>query len=135
MFWKKDQKKDQKSVSWKEDRETLRCMTAEDGLKGPDATYVYTLISHMRNKLHMHWYKKRHGGWQVGWAGRELEFNTTDGHFCPGARIASLEDQAKFLTLYAPDFHDLDLAMRVVKGYAAEDICSAPMAQLEVQHE
>lgn len=123
--------------TWKEDRETLRemahvCMAGKN--TGYSATYVYTLISHMRGKLHMRWYRKRHGGWQVGFKGRELEFNTTDGHFCPGARIASLEDQAKYLTLHAPDFHDLDLAMRVVKGYPEEDISHpAPVAQMEAR--
>lgn len=54
------------TATWKEDRETLRKYAREyDANLGPEhRTFIYVLISHMRNKLHMRSYKGKCAGWR-----------------------------------------------------------------------
>lgn len=51
-------------MTWKSDREHLRNLLRE-GPKSPlFATLFCALVSHMRGKVHMHFFKKYEGGWR-----------------------------------------------------------------------
>lgn len=121
--------------SWKEDMEWLRS-EAKAGLTESAATVVYVLISHMRGKIHMRWYKKRHGGWRSGWEGRVTAYNEVDGYHCPGARIANLADQESWIReqLLMLGGRTVDIACRVLSGYPERQL-TAPVAQLAAHAE
>lgn len=51
-------------MAWKEDREYLLTVAKNKDSSEFIRTFVYTLISHLRGKLHMKFYKKYHGGWR-----------------------------------------------------------------------
>jgi len=122
MFGKKEEKATLKLApdepkTWKEDYQYLRKLIKQElkkGLCGDRATFLYTLISHMRGKIHMKTYKLYLGGWRMQCP--TLTAPTKEARpkmhrmFCGGsadlrnlnykysrAAITSLEDQAAFL--------------------------------------
>jgi hypothetical protein len=118
------------STQWKQDRLRLKTLVKK-GLSGIQATFVYVLIAHMRGKLHMHWHRKRHGGWRMGFEGRVMEHNEKDGWFCPGARIRNRDDQLKWLKQHLAHeislFHGMDeLVQRILEGYPTEESAEQP---------
>ena len=101
--------------TWKEDYQYLRALIKQElkkGLCGDRATFLYTLISHMRGKIHMKTYKLYDGGWRTQCSklaaptkeARPKMHRMFNGatehilnHYYARAAITSLEDQARFL--------------------------------------
>lgn len=119
--------------TWREDRETLRSMAKEPGLAGEKATLLFTLISHMRGKLHMRSYKLYSTGWR-GWKhparpGAVLSEKLKRSYHNPQefyerAVIETLEDQAEWIRAYASAGDEL--VQRVLANdYAVEERLTA----------
>lgn len=57
-------------MRWEDDRkrlrEALRLGVAKKTLHGLEATFLCTLVSHMRGKIHMGYYRAKEGGWRIG---------------------------------------------------------------------
>jgi hypothetical protein len=120
MFVKKEATTTAKAVpdepkTWKEDYQYLRRLIKQElkkGLCGDRATFLYTLLSHMRGRMHMKTYKLYLGGWRMQCPTltaptkeERPKFNrmfsgTSEhilNHIYSRAAIVSLEDQAAFL--------------------------------------
>ncbi len=97
-----------KSDQWKEDRELLRKIARENKMEPLEATVIYSLISHMRGKLHMHSYAKYHSGWrnkkrnsQLTYSllsdGYEKAYGTEAKYYYARCVLETLEDQEEFI--------------------------------------
>lgn len=116
---------------WKKDRNALRKILREAGLEGGEATFACCLVSHMRGKLHMRYYKKRHGGWR-SWGAEPskrgpapVEFHKAYGteaqRYYELSVLENLDDQAEFIRRamehVVSDKKLLKIARRVLGGY------------------
>jgi len=121
-------------MTYVQDRNALRSLTHKlppHAGKATLRTFVYALISHMRNKLHMRYWRTYYGGWRYGFkSDRALlvqpKFYKIYGKelgeaFFHGCCIHSLEDQAAWIKMQMRDLRDLstepdlrDLAQRVL---------------------
>ncbi len=141
-----------KSEQWLKDREALRTLAREGNLRGNEATLVYTLISHMRGKIHMRYYGKYRAGWrpypqkgvpkdkQV--AALSREFHKAYGDYAKTYHymiaIDDLNDQAEWL--FAHEEYSTRAGVNsifgriLIEGYPeVEDVKDSPVAQLVEQ--
>jgi hypothetical protein len=122
-------------MDWKKDRERLKAeirKASKDG--GFKATMLYVLISHMRGKIHMKWYKKYEGGWDGSkerWPDtRKIEnipeeikkaYGECVEYYYKRAAIETLKDQEiwirKHLDFYKENEEMFELANRVISDY------------------
>lgn len=122
-------------MTYVQDRNMLRALTHKlpphEG-KAAFRTFVYVLISHMRNKIHMKEYKKYYGGWRFcdnpHKAGdpAPADYVRTYGEvygalYYAGAKIETMEDQAAWIQQKMREIRDLanepdliDIAQRVL---------------------
>lgn len=122
-----------KSDQWKKDREHLRSLAREKPL-GNEGTLIYCLISHMREKLHMRWYEKYHGGFST--TGRRDQkdiyvnevppevraaYTGLEKTFFYRCRLFDLSDQAAWIRWYLSraqvSLAIREIATRVLDGY------------------
>lgn len=142
-----------KSEQWLKDREALRKIAREGKLESSAGTLVYSLISHIRSKLHMHCYGKYSAGWRrysssgvpkgrkVGALSRE--FHRAYGDYAKiyyyMIAIESLEDQAEWIHGYMEhvqvESEVRAIALRVLEGYpeVEENVCVPVVQQLVEQ--
>lgn len=129
-------------MTWKQDRDWLRAQI-KTGVKGIEATMLYVLLSHMRGKIHMHWYQKWHGGWNISAKAVKSElpkgflaaYKDYADLYYGRAIIDTLADQAAWIARYVIrrfGQDDLkDIAKRVLDGKWEGDNLPAdvPIAQ------
>jgi hypothetical protein len=129
-------------MDWKTDHEWLRAeIRRKDRAHGIYATILYTLISHMRGKIHMKWYNKYHGGWRAwdrnapkkGEPPKEIKaaYGDLAQQYYEWTAIETLEDQKEFIRKHIEQFDNdknndlLAIAERVIDGYPSTEVMSA----------
>jgi len=120
--------------TWKEDRLKLRAWARDTKPSGEAATAVYTLISHMREKIHMRYYGK-YNIWVNGYyktssvppaACKKLQgaYGDYTEEYHKRVYIGSLEDQERWLKEVGLKFLPLELVevgKSVMEGYPEEE--------------
>jgi len=108
--------------TWKEDREALRSY-AKTPIDGQKATFIYVLISHMREKLHMKTYRFYHGGWKNLERERITAINTLSEQAEWIQYVLRQQDLIDKLGLQSSWLEPKlqEIARRVLTGYLAEE--------------
>ncbi len=123
-----------KSYQWKKDRNRLRDIIRETKPKFQGATLLYCLVSHMRDKLHMNWYKKYHGGFpnpkkmSPGFTiPQEIHqaYSGSEHFYYARCALTSLSDQEAWIrwcVAFKINEDIKEIANRVLVGYEEEEL-------------